>query len=1061
MWNLLLKLAAKRLFPNTPFESLSRAQLQKITSEATKVMNRTKGQTAEIKDLPRGGIDNVPVNRQFTRGNLENFMDEMLSGHPRRSRQVFEVLDDDAYRGLQADTFRRLIANTDDDVKAFGKRIIENKQDVKFEKLTKDQRKGILDMVDDRIKMGNRKFMEKYDPKFPPEDFASGGIARVGFKNGKGVDLDRRMILKGMGALAALPVVGKFFKWAKPLAKRDIRVKMKPDMDYSWEGPESGWEGGSWLNLDFIPLTKKGTKILDDLAKNKKIGKSTHGKETSYYTAGNSEDGLMAVEDIKKMKGNMELETSVHNKVKGSVKGEYDTTKVYSGKDIDSKKILRESSDLATDSPYHDNVFQDEFTEEIINTIKKEKMASGGIAGELHLNRPGYKSGLLVKLRKLLKGKKKPKEDVVKPFEFPDELEMEKWKKEALENMQKSEMRLYEFDSKGKPHAEGGIAGQLHLHRPGYKSGKNVDLSALESLKGLKRSDGITGVEGRSRPQAGKAGSGLEEAQSEYIAKFFSGLSLLDKEKQNYAYKILENKIGSVALDLQTKQTGVETTGVEKLKEKFKIKENIPTRLDENTLYDILTTIKLPGNLKSEIMTTGSMSGVENYKIGLMDANNKLGIQYDDNTGTIVANYRVDVGSGSVTPVITKTGENIQTSTTATFPLSFIESGEGPAKHYTSLEVEKVPVRIGNETVMVPKKSISSQIQTDKERDLSDIDITYSDIGESLLKGSYREDDYDKSLNVSGFKKLPKNIELFGSFDKNLETGLDQSTAGINIPIGEHINFDLSKTQGDYQDDESARLNIGKTWETSVGDVSTQGWVDDEGEWHAGVLWSTQFGEKEKPPKVYEGTSISELDKVLKRKKLYAKGGLAQFSRPGYFRGALADTKEGKAMSPGTRADYSPGQGHRENVGRPPGGGDPRMTYTAPVVTKLQEKKVPVDFNPWTQNPKREKYLNILRRHDPKKFKEYADNLWDKNYISGFTEEEENLLEPYAREHISQFYHDLYRENPAAFLNRPDKPGVAPVKDPTLYVQPREYDWVAKGGRVGMGKGGLAKILGV
>ncbi len=121
MWNLLLKLAAKRLFPNTPFESLSRAQLQRITSEATKVMNRTKGQTAEIRDLPRG-VRSLPVNQQFTSPG---------------SRQVFEVLDDDAYRGLQADTFRRLIANTDDDVKAFGKRIIDNKQDVKFEKLTK------------------------------------------------------------------------------------------------------------------------------------------------------------------------------------------------------------------------------------------------------------------------------------------------------------------------------------------------------------------------------------------------------------------------------------------------------------------------------------------------------------------------------------------------------------------------------------------------------------------------------------------------------------------------------------------------------------------------------------------------------------------------------------------------------------------------------------------------------------------------------------------------------------------------------------------------------------
>ena len=229
--------------------------------------------------------------------------------------------------------------------------------------------------------------------KKPPEEpeFASGGIAgelrlhRQGYAGGKKVDLDRRMILKGMGALAALPVVGKFFKLAKPLAKvRDIRVKMKTDMDWSYEGPESGWEGGTWLNVDFIPLTKKGTKILDDLAKNKKISKSTHGKET-YYGVGNSEDGLMAVEDIKKMKGNMELETSVHDKVKGSVKGEYDTTKVYSGKDIDSKKILRESSDLA-DFPYHDNVFQDEFTEEIISTMgSRVKKVSGGLVDLLSL----------------------------------------------------------------------------------------------------------------------------------------------------------------------------------------------------------------------------------------------------------------------------------------------------------------------------------------------------------------------------------------------------------------------------------------------------------------------------------------------------------------------------------------------------------------------------------------------------------------------------------------------------------------------------------------------------
>ena len=48
-----------------------------------------------------------------------------------------------------------------------------------------------------------------------------------------------------------------------------------------------------------------------------------------------------------------------------------------------------------------------------------------------------------------------------------------------------------------------------------------------------------------------------------------------------------------------------------------------------------------------------------------------------------------------------------------------------------------------------------------------------------------------------------------------------------------------------------------------------------------------------------------------------AKGG-----RIGFFQGAQAETREGKAMSPGTSADYSPGQGHREareTRGAPPG----------------------------------------------------------------------------------------------------------------------------------------------
>ena len=95
----------------------------------------------------------------------------------------------DDFLKLKEDTYRRLMLNTDDAVKAFGKRIIDNTQDVKFEKLTTEQRKGILDLIEDRIRLGNREFMNKHNDLdvglgIDLDDFASGGIARVGFAEG-------------------------------------------------------------------------------------------------------------------------------------------------------------------------------------------------------------------------------------------------------------------------------------------------------------------------------------------------------------------------------------------------------------------------------------------------------------------------------------------------------------------------------------------------------------------------------------------------------------------------------------------------------------------------------------------------------------------------------------------------------------------------------------------------------------------------------------------------------------------------------------------------------------
>jgi hypothetical protein len=72
-----------------------------------------------------------------------------------------------------------------------------------------------------------------------------------------------------------------------------------------------------------------------------------------------------------------------------------------------------------------------------------------------------------------------------------------------------------------------------------------------------------------------------------------------------------------------------------------------------------------------------------------------------------------------------------------------------------------------------------------------------------------------------------------------------------------------------------------------------------------------------------------------------AQGGIA---RLGLFRGALADTRRGVAMSPGTSADYSPGQGHRET--RESRGGPPGIT-TAPTHIPTVAPDIPSRKDVW------------------------------------------------------------------------------------------------------------------
>jgi len=131
----------------------------------------------------------------------------------------------------------------------------------KYKRLTKEQSQKILKDTNDHI-------FER-DIKPDPEDFAHGGRSgsglnyllgeddqnsRVPFK--KGFSAGRRKFIQGIGALAAIPIVGKYFKWAKPLAKSSKVLTSVPI--------KAGVDG---MPVWFKPFVNKVIKEGDDVTK--------------------------------------------------------------------------------------------------------------------------------------------------------------------------------------------------------------------------------------------------------------------------------------------------------------------------------------------------------------------------------------------------------------------------------------------------------------------------------------------------------------------------------------------------------------------------------------------------------------------------------------------------------------------------------------------------------------------------------------------------------------------------------------------------------------------------
>ena len=163
---------------------------------------RRKSFDSNYADAQEGMVD--PEDRA-----LEDFVDDAGGTNPDDPRGIDDFIPDDDPEPL-AQGGRAGFARGSYDRNSFEHKINELKAAYKRYKKGSSTggRKGILTF-------------EQFAPMFAAENFATGGIARLGFKDG----MTRRTFLKLLGGMAAVPIVGKFLKPLKT-AKGVTKVPM-------------------------------------------------------------------------------------------------------------------------------------------------------------------------------------------------------------------------------------------------------------------------------------------------------------------------------------------------------------------------------------------------------------------------------------------------------------------------------------------------------------------------------------------------------------------------------------------------------------------------------------------------------------------------------------------------------------------------------------------------------------------------------------------------------------------------------------------------------------------
>ena len=474
-----------------------------------------------------------------------------------------------------------------------------------------------------------------------------------------------------------------------------------------------------------------------------------------------------------------------------------------------------------------------------------------------------------------------------------------------------------------KMYDNGGIAGQLHMNRQGYANGNEVEGPQLpenkkKSLDDIiasivgKREDrpdrGITGLRAGPMAQQGLSRGSVEEKANDLFKSMIYVAKNSDKETANTLYSAFDGMLG---FNIKNQSTGIEKDLAEKLVAgKFKIEEGVPTRIDENTVFDIAlqTFDKLPKDLQAKIFASTNLAKDESWS-ALLEGNN-LGLEYNSKNQKIEGYYDVKIDSGTYKPTVIRpmfTKDNVSDVLTKSL---FIGHGDFPPNpdDYPEPEMYMAAMKIwkadknkdyfGIDLVSEPALDHKGVRTTFDTKNISGWGAVETSPDENL---AYLEG----TIDLPNYLVEDKPIELSSSFYKDLDTEDKEAMIRADIPISESITPYIKKTTGDWEDELKYGINLDKSgelgnWDYQLtgdidqdkdytlkgglttdfmgGDMGLHGYIDEDGNWQAfaGVKW--KIGDGKKKDQTYQTTDVGEAYDYLKE---MASGGRVSFTKGG------------------------------------------------------------------------------------------------------------------------------------------------------------------------------------